>query len=196
MKMEFEELQQIWNTQNSKPLYAIDEQALHNRILAKKSQAGHMADISELMLILVNMGAGIFVFGLNFFDKSGNTWMYIMAGWMLLTSLYSMVSRFRRITGDRRFDRSILGDLRHAISMAAYQVRLSQLMRWNIVPIGALVLLGLWEGGKPVWTTVLTMAFFVLAWFASGWEHRIYKSRKRELDVLQGKLVNDLQAAV
>lgn len=190
MAMEFEELQQIWDSQNKKPLYAIDEKALHNRILTKKKQSGHITNFSEILLILVNLGAAIFVFRINLFSPSGNVFMYLMASWMFGTSLYLSVSRIRRIKGDSRFDRTMLGDINHAISMAAYQVRLSQLMRWNILPIGAFSLLGVWEGEKPIWVVGLILIFFALAYFAGIWEHSIYKARKRELEILQNKLEN------
>ena len=117
--------------------------------------------------------------------------MYILAVWMLISALYLLVSRTRRISGNRRFDRSLRGDLTHAISMATYQVHLSRLMRWNILPIGILTLLGIWDHGKPAWIIVGILLFFVLANYAGGWEHRIYKARKRELEILQDKLENE-----
>ncbi len=186
--MEFDELQKIWDAQNNEPLYAINEKALHNRILSKRRQARRITNISELLLIIVNLGAGCFVFGINLFKKPGNMFMYLMAAWMFATALYLLVSRIHRIRGDRRFDRSMHGDLNHAISVATYQVRLSQIMRWNILPIGALSLLSAWEGGKLFWVAGLIGISFALAWYAGNWEHSIYKTRKRELEILQKKL--------
>jgi hypothetical protein len=83
------------------------------------------------------------------------------------------------------------GDLRHAISVATYQVHISQIMRWNILPIAALTLLGLWEGGKPIWIALIVLLFFALTYYAGGWEHNIYKGKKRELEILQNKLDNE-----
>ena len=186
--MEFEELQKIWDAQKNEPLYAINETALHNRILSKKKQASHITNITELLLIIVNLGAGSFVLGVNLFKQNRNIFMYLMAAWMFATFLYSLVSRIRRIKGDRRFDRSLHGDLNHAISVATYQVRLSQIMRWNILPIGALSLLSAWEGGKLFWVVGLIGIAFALVWYAGSWEHSIYKAKKRELEVLQKKL--------
>jgi hypothetical protein len=151
-------------------------------------QARHITNISELLLIIVNLGAGSFVLGINLSSRHGNIFMYLMAAWMFATSLYSLISRIRRVKGTHRFDRSMHGDLDHAISVATYQVRLSQIMRWNILPIAALVLLGLWEGRKPLWAIGLIVICFAFTYYASGWEHRIYKSRKRELEILQEKL--------
>jgi hypothetical protein len=186
--MEFEELQKIWDVQNNEPLYAINEQALHNRILVKKKRAYHTTNFSELLLIFVNTGTGCFILGMNFFTQKENIFMYLMSAWMLLTALYVFASRFRRIKGEDTFDRSMLGDLNHATAMATYQVRLGRIMRWNILPIGILSFLGVWGSGKPFWMAVLLLIFFAIAHYAGGWELNIYKNRKRELEILQKKL--------
>ena len=67
--MEFEELQKIWDSQNNRPVYAIDEKALHNRILSKKRQAYHITNTTELLLIIVNVAAGGLILGLNGLDR-------------------------------------------------------------------------------------------------------------------------------
>jgi len=189
--MEFEELRKIWDAQNNQPLYAINEKAMYNLILSKKKQAHHITNISELLLIFVNLGAGIMILALNLFRQSVNISLYLLSAWMLVTALYTLVRRIQRVKGDQQFDRSISGDLSHAISMASYQVHISQIMRWNILPIAALTLLGLWEGGKPVWIVVVVLLFFALTYYAGGWEHNIYKGKKRALEILQKKLGNE-----
>jgi membrane protein YdbS with pleckstrin-like domain len=82
----------------------------------------------------------------------------------------------------------MLGDLSNANSVATYQVRLSQLGRWNILPIGVFCLLWLWESGKPMWSIIGIAIFFAFAAFATRWEHSIYKIRERELEILEKKL--------
>ncbi len=189
--MEFDEMKKIWDSQNNEPLYGINEKALHNRILSKKKKAHHITNISELLSIIVYIGTGCFIFGLNLYKQNGSAFMFILAVWMLASALYLLVSRIRRINGDQRFDRSMRGDLTHAISMATYQVHLSRLMRWNILPIGIFTVLGIWDRGKSVWIVVGVILFFALTYCAGGWEHRIYKARKRELKILQDKLENE-----
>lgn len=187
--MEFEELQKIWDSQNNRPVYAIDEKALHNRILSKKRQAYHITNTTELLLIIVNVAAGGLILGLNGFRKGTDIFMYVLAAWMFCSALYVWASRTRRIQRDKdRFEQSMHGDLDHAISTAAYQVNLSRITRWNILPIGLLVLLGLWDGGKSIWVVGGTLLFFAVGYYASGFENRIYKARKRELQVLREKL--------
>jgi hypothetical protein len=189
--MEFEEIKKVWDSQNNEPIYGVNEKALHHRILSKQNQAHHITNISELLSIFTNIGTGCLILGMNLFKQSGSIFMYILSAWMFGVALYSLVSRVRRIKEGNRFDRSMLGDLEYAISLATYQVRLSQLMRWNSLPIGILILLGVWDGGKSVWIAVGILVFFVLVNYAAGWEHRIYKTRKRELETLHSKLENE-----
>jgi hypothetical protein len=190
--MEFEELQKIWDSQNNQPLYALDEKALHHRILSKKKQAHQLTNISELLLIIVNSGAGSLILGLNGFNRGSNIFMYVLAAWMFCSAFYLLKSRLQRIKWNRnRFEQSMRGDLDHAISTAAYQVHLSQIMRWNILPIGLLILVAVWEGGKSIWVIGGTLFLFAVAYYASGFEHRIYKAKKRELQLLQKNLENE-----
>jgi len=189
--MEFEELKKIWDAQTNQPLYAINEKAMYNLILSKKKQAYHIINISELLLIFVNISSGIFVLGVNFFKQSENISLYLLSAWMLGSALFMLVNRVRRIKGDNQFNRSMSGELEHAISMATYQVRISQIMRWNILPIAVLTALGLWESGKSIWIGLIVLVFFGLSYAAGGWEHNIYKRKKRELEVLQKKLASE-----
>lgn len=186
--MEFEELQKIWMAEGQQFVYAINEEALHNRIISKKKKTLHIANASELLLIIVNFCTGCFVFGVNYWNNKGNIFMYIMAAWMFVTVVYVVVHRIRRLQEQPKFDRSIREDLQHAIATATYQVRLSHIMRLNIIPIGALSLLGVWEGNKSIWFTICLLLFFWIAYYFSGWEHGIYKNKKRELELLQSKL--------
>ena len=186
--MEFEEMKKVWDAQNNEPIYGINEQALHNRILSKKKQAHHLANLSELLCIIVYSGAGCILIALNLMNRSSNVFMYILAAWMLCSALYLLVSRIRRINGVQQFDRSMRGDLEYAITVATYQVRISRLIRWNTVPIGLLIILGVWDGGKSMWLVAGIIVFLFLANYASGWELNFYKKKKRELEILKEKL--------
>lgn len=189
--MEFDEMKKVWDTQNNEPLYTINEEALHRHILSKKKQGLHITNTSELLLIVVNSCAACFILGMNFLKRDESIVLYILAVWLLFTALYMIVSRINRIKRNTRFDRSMHGDLDQAISVARYQVRLSQLGRWNILPITILSLFAVWNGGKSIWWIVGFAMFFVFTIYAAGWEHGIYKARKRELDALQNKLEDE-----
>jgi hypothetical protein len=186
--MEFDDMKKIWNSQDNEFVFGINEQALHNRIRSKKKLGQHISNTSELLLIIVNflVGAGILI--LNFYKSTPNVYMYILSAWMFATAVYVLVSRMRRKKTELRFDRSMRGEVNHALSVACYQVRLSALMRWNVVPMGILITLLTWNSGKPVWISIAILIFLGIALYASKCEHNIYKNRKRELEILQSKL--------
>jgi hypothetical protein len=191
--MEFDELQKIWDTQNNKPLYVINEQALHNRIVAKKHQVIHIAVITEWILIIANTISGAFVLQQNYTGRRALVFAYLLAVWLLGSALYVLVNRIRRMREQQRFNRSLSGDLQHALTTAVYQVRIAHIMRWNTIPIALLVLLSTWEGGQSVWFLLAVAFFFVLVFFASGWEMGIYRNKMKELQVLQNKLQEERQ---
>ncbi len=186
--MEFEEMKKIWDAQNNEALFVLNEQALHNRIVAKKARAGRITRVSEILAITVNLIGGGLVLGMNLVSRNMSMWMNAMAGWMFVTAVYVVVNRMKRLAGERRFDRSIAGDLDHAISTATYQVRFSYILRLNALPIALFLLGGMWETRMSVWLSAALLVFFALTFYVSGWEHNYYERRKYELEMLRGKL--------
>jgi len=185
--MEFEELKQAWEAQNDRPLYSINEKALAQHIASKKQQALHVTDISELLSVFTNAGAGIFIIVFTW-SSPANVFLYLMAAWMIACAAVVVATRARRFRSATQFDRSVRGDLEHAIAVASYQVRLSALLRWNIVPIAALITLSIFEAHKSPWFAVTLLVFFIVVFWLSGLEHNLYKNRKRTLLMLRTKL--------
>jgi hypothetical protein len=186
--MEFDEMKKIWDEQNNQPLYVIDEKTLHNRIQSKMNAFLHLTGISEWLLIIINLGAGGILVGLNPFKPGANIFLYLEAAWMFAIVVYLVVIRIRRIKASRRFDRSIHGDLNHAISLAGYQMRLSQIIRLNLFPMGAIMIFSGWEAGKLFKVSAVILISYTLAFYVSSKGYRMNKRRKRELQVLKGKL--------
>ena len=186
--MEFDEMKKIWDAQNNQPLYVIDEKALHNRIQSKMNSVLRLTSIREWSLIMVNLGAGFILFGLNPFKPGANIFLYLEAAWMFAMVVYFAVSRIRRIRASRRFDRSIHGDLNHAISLASYQMRISQIIRWNLLPMGAIMIFSGWESGQLFKVSVIILVSYTLAFYGTSKGYRMNKRRKRELQVLKEKL--------
>src|SRR4029077_16253861 len=122
------------------------------------------------------------------FSLKSKFFVYLMAAWMLATAVYILVGRFGRIKRGKNFDQNMRGNLEQAIADATYKVRISQLMRWNIIIIALIVVLGMFEGGQSIWIIAGTAIFFGITYYASGYEHRCYISRKRELLSLHKKL--------
>lgn len=189
--MEFDEMQKIWDTQNNAPLYAINEQALHNRIITKMRKGAHITGLSEVLSIMANTLGGALILVINLIDQSKNIFMYLLSAWMFVIAVYLLANRIRRQRAARRFDRAMLSDLNQALSTARYQVWLSRMMRWNTIPISTLIVLGLWTSEKSVWVISIVLIFFIVVYYASGWEHTIYRNRQLELETLYEKLASE-----
>ncbi len=187
--MNFDELQKIWDAQNKQTLYAINEKAMYNHIMQKQRQGRHITHISELLAMLVNASVGLFITLVNATSNKSSIALYALGVWLAACAIFILTGRMRRLNGSHRFDRTMNGELAHALAVATYQVRLSRLMRWNILPIAILLLLGLWETGKPAWIAAATTATLLLSYYASGWEHSYYERRKHTLQKLQTSLL-------
>lgn len=189
--MEFDEIKKIWDAQNNQPLYALDEKALHNRIQSKMKSVIRYANISEWMLIIVNLFAAGLLLTLNSFTHAANIFMYIEAAWMFATVVYVVAHRSQRVSSSRRFDRSIHGDLDHAISVATYHVRLARIMNWNVLPLGAIMIFSGWEAGQLVKAAAVILVSYALAFYVGIKGNRANVRRRRELQVLKEKLEAD-----
>ena len=186
--MEFDEMKKIWDAQNNQPLYVLDEKALHNRIQSKMNTVLRLTSISEWSLIIIYFGASAILVGLNPFKPGANIFLYLEAAWMFAIVVYFVISHIRRIKASRQFDRSIQGDLNHAISLANYQMRISQIIRWNFLPMGAIMIFSGWEAGKLFKVSVVILVSYSLAFYVTSKGLRANKRRKRELQVLKEKL--------
>jgi hypothetical protein len=186
--MEFEEMQKIWDEQSNQTLYAIDERALSNRIKAKRNTANRIANLSELIVIITHIVATGILLVIMLMNKVNNVFMYLMSAWVFFTAIFATVIRLRRIYSKIRFDRTMFGELDHAIALATHQVRFSKLMQWNSVPVAGLAVLLVWSSGKSIWITAGMVVFFVGTYYVSQWEVNIYKRKKEELEQLKLKL--------
>jgi hypothetical protein len=187
--MEFDEMKKIWDAQNNQPLYVIDEKALYNRIQSKRNTVVKLARFTDWSLIMIYLVAGGILIGLNLSQRVANIFMYVEAVWMFGIVGYMIVSHIRRIQSSRQFDRSIQGDLDHAISLVGYQMRISQFFSWNLLPLGAIMILSGWEAGKLFKTSVVMLLSSVLAVYVNSKGYGANKRRKRVLQVLKEKLV-------
>jgi hypothetical protein len=186
--MEFEEMQKIWDSQNNRVLYAIDETALSKRISSKRQEALRISNTSELTIIITYIAAGLINLGVMVMNGMNSVFTYLLTGWMFITALYAIVIRVMRIRANNKFDRTLFGDLHHAIDTTNHQVRFSRILRLNIIPIVVFVVLMLWDTSKSIWAIVGVLAFFALSLWASKFEHKFYIRKKEELEQLKTKL--------
>jgi hypothetical protein len=186
--MEFDEMKKIWDAQTNQPLYTIDEKALQNRLQRKRHTV--LVNVVEWLLIISYLVVVSILVRLNPFKPGSNIFLSLEAAWMFALVVYLVVIRIRRIKGSRRFDRSIHGDLDHAIYLISYQMRIAQVLRWNLLPIGLIMIFSVWKTGKLFLVSAVILVVYSLVFYANSKSLSGHKRRKRALQVLKEKLEN------
>ncbi|MEP6628103.1 MAG: hypothetical protein ABJA32_08980, partial [Ginsengibacter sp.] len=144
--------------------------------------------ISDWVLIMINLGTGAILLVNNPINPGRNIFLALEAVWMFAIVVYLIISSIHRIRASRQFDRSIHGDLNHSIFLASYQMRISQIIRWNFLPMGLIMILSGWEAGKLVRVGTIILVSYTLAFYVTSRGYSANKRRKRSLQVLKEKL--------
>jgi hypothetical protein len=187
--MKFEEMKKVWDAQNEKHLYVVDEERLHKDILEKKDKTSKLVNKMEWLAILANLLAGSTILVKNILDTM-IIYSLVLGVLMLGMALAVFIKRLHRLKHENIFDRTVLGDLNHAIANASYQARLSYSMLLFFIPVAILVLASAFNKGKPPWVLFIIAAFFMIVMFLGRWEHRSWHvARKKRLEAMREKLM-------
>ena len=181
-------MKEIWGAQNNQALYTIDEKVLQNRIQRKRNSV--FTSISEWLSIIGYLVPVILLVRFNPLAAGSNIFLCLEAAWMFAIVVYLVVSHIRRIKRGRRFDRSVHGDLDHAIYLISAQMHLSQILRWNLLPMGVIMIFSVWKTGKLFLVSAGILVVYSLVFYAASKSLSANKRRKRKLQVLKEKLEN------
>jgi len=188
--MKFEEMKKIWDEQNKQHLFVIDEDRLRQSIEEKKGKSSRLVNRMEVMAILANGITGSVLLSMNFIKHVGSVLDNLLALLMIVVAIYILTRRSYRLKHENKFDRTMLGDLEHAISNATYQAQLSYGMLLYIIPVGILVLLNAMSEGQSPVVLFLIALFFVVVSLLGRWEHRSWHvARKKRLEAMREKLM-------
>lgn len=189
--MEFEQLQKIWNEQKGETMYAIDQQALHNSVGQKKDAASRRINKVEIGITLINSFCAIFLF-MDALDDPHN-WDFFGSAIMAATVVYIQYSRYKRKKAENTFDRSIIGELDHAISNTDSIIKFTSLMIFGyLIPISIFYFSKMIALGASWEKWVLIIGMYVLAFFLIRWERRnCHIPRKESLEGLKRKLTEE-----
>ena len=183
-------MKKIWDTQNKEPMYAINEAALHRRILAKSKHARRKSNITEIGLVIITTITSILLLLIG----EGTIYTYISAAAMFLIGGYVIMGRIQRKKRTSQYDRSILGDLDEAIANVNYETtRAKTFLWWFILPVALPALLNLTQSDAPAWKWLLIPGSFILAYAVVQFGlNRIHLPKKRELENLRKKLAEEV----
>lgn len=189
--MEFEEMKKIWDTQNKKLMYAIDEKKLHEITERKINATSRIVNFYDWMFLFVTIIVAAVLSIDAVFDDSYS--QLIPAGTALIVSVYVLMMRKKRKGQNIHYDNTLLGDLEKAISDAEFLIRQGEnLLWWYILPFGGAIMISTILSSEFSWAWILMMLVFVLGYFAGKWEIRKWHiPRKKSLEALKKTLLQD-----
>lgn len=187
--MEFEEIKKIWDNQNSEPLYAINEEALHNRIRSKRKGANRLNNINDFGLITVAVVTAVILTII----RDGVITDYLISGVLLLIAGYVYISRIRRINKDQQFDRSMLGELNHAIANIDFEIhRARNFIWWFLIPIAIPITINFMYTGANYLQWLTVAVAYMLAISVTQWEmKKRLTPKRRHLETLRLKILQE-----
>jgi sterol desaturase/sphingolipid hydroxylase (fatty acid hydroxylase superfamily) len=187
--MELEELQKIWNEQKGENMYAINESSLHNSILKKKNLASRRMNTVEIGLMSINATTGIIILIDAMMDQEG-IWDYLLGLIMLLTVIFLAFFRQKRLRKEKVFDRTMLGELDHAIANSNSIVQITTMMiYYYLIPLCTYTSIKMFVFGASLEKWLLVVGAYVVAFFIVYYERRVYHiPRKEKLINLRNKL--------
>ena len=193
--MEFEEMKKIWNAQDNEQVYAIDEQALHRRVMKKNAGIKRMANFSEWGLLIISLGLALFMFVEAIFD---NELYSIPQGVIfLIVATYIYWDRRKRLRSEGQSDHTLLGDLEQAIRTIDHHIkRQRNMVWWFMLPAAVTVLINsaFTYQGKPWWLWPAVILSFVLSYWIVEKELRCKLLPKRKnLESLRNLLIETEQ---
>lgn len=187
--MEFEEMKKIWDVQNKKPLYVINEEALYRSILAKKKRAIRMNNSNDFGLTAIFVVTAIIIL-----TRTPNIYDYLIVATLLLIICYIWLGRIKRKKKNQTFGRTMLGDLDYALSSITYEAKRSKSMVWwFVLPLMILTFLNMSQEITSIWKWLGIGFAFVLSALLSRWSYSHRKAERQKLEVLRDKLTEDTE---
>jgi RsiW-degrading membrane proteinase PrsW (M82 family) len=189
--MEFEDLKKIWDQQNNEPMYAINQEALHKRIKSSKKKASFASNMNEIGLVLIAVVTSTFLFIKN--SNSTNIFTFLPGIVLLLTAVYVWYKRSSRKKQEEQFDRTMMGDLDHAISNVEFEIKRARtFIWWYLIPIAIPVFLNLYDKNASLTKWLIIIGMFILSYAVV--QLGLYFAqlpKKRSLQSLRDKLKED-----
>ncbi|WP_456428241.1 hypothetical protein [Rhodocaloribacter sp.] len=192
--MDFEEMKVIWDTQEERPMYALNEAALHENI---RKSAGHFKRLVVFFeTVLMGVAVGLSVFYVIDPLLHGQNYDRLVSAAILAgAAVYFFFGIRRRWQHETEFDLSLLGDLNKALWQIEHHIARSRAIRWSfIVPFSLAAVIDFafpLHDHKPVWLILLFLLLMAVSAWGVEYEIRcFYLPKKRKLESLRDLLVS------
>ena len=127
--MKYDELQVIWNSQKDAPLFAIDQQAMHELLRTKSSRIESYVEWFELTIIATTILTAI-ILPIDAYREGGGWHQYIVALLCLVVGMSVCSTRYRRRASQIKFDQSVKSIAERSLRRVENHIRSLKLLFW------------------------------------------------------------------
>ena len=189
--MEFDEIRKIWDSQNNKPMYVIDENSIHNIVKRKIKAAARKANTFEFGIIMITAFVTVFMITKGIMNMQWTNFLTAIASSGI--TIYIFINRSRRRKMENKFGQTLLDGLDNAIANIDYLIKqASTFLWWYILPFGIATMVSMYVKPRPIEAWLLIGAAFVLAYLLANWSARKeHLPRKKTLEALRRTLTQD-----
>ncbi len=194
--MNFEQMKVIWDAQDQKPLYAVDQAALHASIRRGSRKFRNLIVFSRVSIVATWVALAALYLVAPLVDGE-HLHRFASAAILLALAAGQVVAIARGRQGEAEFDDSVRGDLDRAIWRIDHDIAWARSLRRGYVPLFLVAIsidlaFRLSPGIALIWAG--TVALVVGASWALDWEIRsVYLPRKRRYETIREKLVSSEQ---
>jgi hypothetical protein len=187
----FEDIQKVWDKQKGKVMYIIDESALRKSVIRKKDTASKRIRHNEISVSIINGIMAIFLFVIALYGE--HNWAFLSSGLMAATVAYIQYFRWKRKQVENTFDRSMLGEIDHAISNTNSIIKFNYVMLLGfLTPLTGIYISKMIAEGAGLEKWLITTGMILLALFLSRWEQKACNiPRRKDLLALKKKLIEE-----
>lgn len=191
--MNFDQMKVIWDAQDQKPLYAVNEAALHAGIRCRSRRFGNLIVGSHAAVVATWVVLAALYLAAPLIDGE-HLHRFASAAILLTLAAGQVVALFRRRRGEVDFNESVRGELDRAIWRIDHDISWARSLRRGYVPLFLVAIsidlaFRLSLGIVVIWAG--TVALVVGASWALDWEIRsVYLPKKRSYETIRAKLVS------
>lgn len=190
--MDFNDMKRIWDAQNKKNIFVINEEALHRRIIKDKQRIKRNVNVFEWTAFFTMAGLSLMMIVEGLLD---NELYQIPEGILLICSSFFIYwNRYSRKSSRKDTGDTLLSDIDKSIQMINYHIKRQRYFVWwftTPIVLAMIIHFVFTYTGKPWWLWVLAIAFFIFQNSLIRKEIRCkYMPRKNDLESLRAMLLD------
>jgi Ca2+/Na+ antiporter len=185
--MNIEDMQKIWNAQDQKVYYAIDEETLFDQIKRRTARLRHAVNRDEIGLMLISAIAIVILL----LTKVPSVFNILTILMLVAIAIFIYLARRRRLERETSYGLTVQDNINHAMDLAKYRIRSAKtFVWWYMLPLAIPTFGNMLTGNrKEWWQWVLIIGAFVVSYAIIRWElMKRYTPGLRKLENIKSQI--------